>query len=32
MYENLKKDFETQMFAMIDEGPKIMKWKVNHEE
>lgn len=32
MYNDLRKDFEKHMFALIDEGPKVMKWKVSHED
>lgn len=29
LYKNLKKDFEAHMFRLIDEGPKVMRWKLN---
>lgn len=30
LYNKLKRDFEEHMFKLIDEGPKIMKWKLDY--
>jgi hypothetical protein len=30
LYSGLKKDFEQHMFTLIDQGPKVMKWKLNN--
>lgn len=30
LYARLQKDFEDHMFKLIDEGPKIMKWKLDY--
>jgi hypothetical protein len=29
LYEQLRKQFEQQMFELIDQGPKTMNWKIN---
>ena len=28
LYAGLKKDFEQHMFELIDQGPKIMQWRI----
>jgi hypothetical protein len=28
LYQGLKKDFEEHMFELIDQGPKIMTWRL----
>lgn len=28
LYAGLKKDFEQHMFELIDQGPKIMQWRL----
>lgn len=32
MYNDLRINFEKQMFSLIDEGPKVMRWKISHED
>ena len=32
MYNDLRKDFEKQMLSLIAEGPKVMRWKISHED
>ena len=29
LYEQLRKQFEQQMFELIDQGPKTMTWRIN---
>jgi len=29
LYEQLRKQFEQQMFELIDQGPKTMNWRIN---
>jgi hypothetical protein len=29
LYAGLKKDFEHHMFEMIDQGPKVMQWRLS---
>lgn len=29
LFNSLKGDFEKHMFTMIDQGPKVMKWKLD---
>ena len=31
LYKELKGDFERHMFEMIEQGPTIMKWKIDKE-
>jgi hypothetical protein len=31
MYEDLDKVFKRNMYQMIDQGPKIMQWRINIE-
>jgi len=28
LYAELKKDFEQHMFELIDQGPKVMQWRL----
>lgn len=28
LYAGLKKDFEQHMFELIDQGPKVMQWRL----
>ena len=29
LYAGLKQDFERHMFEMIDQGPKVMQWRLS---
>ena len=29
LYEQLRKQFEQQMFELIDQGPKTMSWRIS---
>jgi hypothetical protein len=31
MYEDLDKVFKRNMYEMLDQGPKIMQWRINIE-